>query len=210
MPRTTGLVIHSAARYDLIAWLFLLGRERAFRERLVELALLLPGETVLDVGCGTGTLAIAAKRRVGAHGTVNGIDASPEMIARATNKARKAGLQVAFKNAAVEALPFPDGSFDVVLSTLMLHHLPRKAREACALEVRRVLKPAGRALVVDFGPSQSTMTRVISHFHRHAYVELRDIVELLEKVGLSVESRGALGIRELHFVLATAPISAAR
>lgn len=203
---TTGLVLHSAARYDLIAWLFLLGRERAFREKLVALARLRPGETVLDVGCGTGTLAIAAKRRVGARGAVYGIDASPEMIARATSKARKAGLDVAFKNAMVEALPFSDGSFDVVLSTLMLHHLPSKAREACALEVRRVLKPGGRALVVDFGVKQSKMTRIISHFHRHGYVELGNMIQLVETAGLNVEASGALGLKELQFVLATAPV----
>ena len=89
---TKGLVMHSTARYyDLLTWLLTLGRERAFRDRLVDLARLAPGESVLDAGCGTGTLAIAAKRRVGPSGAVHGIDASPEMIARARRKAAKAG-----------------------------------------------------------------------------------------------------------------------
>src|SRR5579863_8391260 len=78
---TSGLVLHKAAIYDLTLWLLSLGREGAFRERVLRLARLSPGEQVLDVGCGTGTLAIAAKRHVGATGSVCGVDASSEMIA---------------------------------------------------------------------------------------------------------------------------------
>src|SRR5512138_982898 len=100
---TTGRLIHWAAGYDLLAWVFLLGRERAFRDRLAGLARLTAGEAVLDVGCGTGTLALAAKRRVGAGGVVHGVDASPEMIDRARGKARKARLEVTFETAAAEA-----------------------------------------------------------------------------------------------------------
>src|SRR4051812_9706934 len=79
-PGTKGRVLHSAAGYDALVWLLSLGRERAFRERLVRLSQLRAGQSVLDIGCGTGSLAIAAKRVVGPSGTVDGIDASPEMI----------------------------------------------------------------------------------------------------------------------------------
>src|SRR5688572_23501400 len=121
-PQTKGRVMHSEARYyDILAWMLTLGRERAFRERLVGLARVESGEAVLDVGCGTGTLAITAKRCVGAASAVYGIDASPEMIERAKRKAAKAGVQVTFQTAIVEALPFHGAQFDVVLSTLMLH-----------------------------------------------------------------------------------------
>src|SRR5437016_3532977 len=85
---TTGSVIHWARRYDALVWLLTFGRERGFRERTLDLAMLRPGDAVLDVGCGTGLLAIVAKRRVGAQGAVHGIDASPEMIARARAKTR--------------------------------------------------------------------------------------------------------------------------
>src|SRR4029453_13440692 len=91
-PETTGLVLHGTARfYDLMACVVMLGREQGFWGKVLYLAGLKTGESVLDVGCGTGTLAIAAKRRVGLTGTVYGIDPSPEMIARADRKAKKAG-----------------------------------------------------------------------------------------------------------------------
>lgn len=175
--------------------------DRAFREQLVGLAHLVGGESVLDIGCGTGTLAIVAKRRVGADGKVFGIDASPAMIARATSKAARAGIDVSFKNAVAEALPFPDARFDVVLSTLMLHHLPRNLRQQCAREVRRVLKPRGRVLAVDFGVPQRK-SGFLAHFHRHGHVEPQEIITVLDEVGLRLVQSGPVGISSLHFVLA--------
>ena len=201
VPRTKGRLIHWATAYDVVAWAFMLGRERAFRERLLDLARLKAGETVLDVGCGTGTLAIAAKRRVGPTGVVYGIDPSPEMIARAVKKARKAGVNVAFKNAVAEELPFGDSHFDAVLSTLMLHHLPRAAREAAAREMRRVLKAGGRALAVDF-PDPGKRRGLLAHFHRHGHVDPKQIIELLTNAGLTVIESGPVRVRNLQFVLA--------
>jgi ubiquinone/menaquinone biosynthesis C-methylase UbiE len=200
-PPTAGRVLHWAAGYDLLVWLFTHRSDRAFRERLAGLAHLVAGESVLDIGCGTGTLAIVAKRQVGAAGTVFGIDASPAMIARATSKAGKAGIDVAFKNAVAEALPFADAQFDVVLSTLMLHHLPRKVRQQCAREIHRVLKPQGRVLVVDFGTPQR-QSGFLAHFHRHGYVDPREIITLLNEAGLRSTERGPVGISSLQFVLA--------
>jgi ubiquinone/menaquinone biosynthesis C-methylase UbiE len=204
---TTGRVLHSAPLYDVLAWLFLRGREGLFREKLLDLACLRAGETVLDVACGTGTLAIAAKRRVGPSGAVHGIDASPAMIARATKKARTRGIEVVFQNAIVEALPYPDRYFDAVLSTLMLHHLPRNARQQCAREMRRVLKPGGRVLAVDFGEPQKKRAGLLSHFHRHGHVALGDIIEVLSDARLSVVESGAVGMKDLQFVFATIPAS---
>ncbi|HWW82310.1 MAG TPA: methyltransferase domain-containing protein [Vicinamibacterales bacterium] len=201
---TTGIVVHRAVGYDFIIWLMTLGRPRAFRDALVGLARLQPGESVLDVGCGTGSLAIAAERRVGPTGTVQGVDASPEMIDRAHRKAMNAGVTVTFRQAVAEALPFPDSTFDAVLSTVMLHHLPRKARQQCVGEIRRVLKPGGRVLVVDFASSEKQGS-LIGHFHRHGHVELRDIITLLSDEGLATTESGAVGIRNLQFALAVKP-----
>ena len=201
-PATKGLVLHWAARYDLLVWLLTRGRERAFREKLAGLAHLTPGEAVLDVGCGTGSLAIVAKRQVGPTGMMCGIDPSPAMIARARSKASKAGTDERFETAVAEALPFLAAQFDVVLSTLMLHHLPRPVRQPFVREVRRVLKPDGRLLVVDFAHAQDKRG-VLAHFHRHGHVDPRQIVSLLEEGGLRSVESGPVGISSLQYVLAT-------
>lgn len=202
-PSTTGLVLHAAARYDFLVWLALLGQEKAFRDKILRLARLKQGESVMDVGCGTGSLAIAAKRQVGSTGAVHGIDASPEMIARASKKARRAGLDIAFKNAFAQSLPFPDAQFDVVLTTLMLHHLPNRARQELAVEMRRVLKPDGRMLAVDFGGMAREKKSVLDHFHRrHGHVNFSDIIAILQEAGLEIVENGVVGIKDLQFVLA--------
>jgi ubiquinone/menaquinone biosynthesis C-methylase UbiE len=196
--------VHWAARYDFLIWLVTLGRERNLRERLLQPARLQVGESVLDVGCGTGTLAIAAKRRVGPAGSVYGIDASPAMIARAIKKAKKAGTDVTFDNGLAESLPFADARFDVVLSTVMLHHLPRQLRERGVREMRRVLRPGGRLLAVDFGPPQKG-SGPLAHFHRHGSIDRRQLVHLVTDAGLRVVESGELGMWALQFVLAEAP-----
>jgi ubiquinone/menaquinone biosynthesis C-methylase UbiE len=207
-PSTTGIVLHRAFLYDLFVWLVSLGRERDYREKALDLANLRPGESVLDIGCGTGTLAIAAKQRVGSTGRVYGVDASSEMLARATRKATKAAAEVVFQNGVVERLSFPDSQFDVVLATLMLHHLGRKARQQCADEVRRVLKPGGRVLAVDFAKPAQDKTGLLDYFHHHGYINLQDLVALLGDAGLKTIHSGAVGIGDLHFVLASAPCCA--
>lgn len=203
-PRTSGIVLHSPAIYDFTVWLALFGKEQAFRDKVLDLARLASGESILDVGCGTGTLAIAAKRRVGPNGAVHGVDASPEMLVRAEKKAKKAGVEVLFRNTLAEALPFADAQFDAVLSTVMFHHLPRKARLQCACEMRRVLKPGGRVLVVDFEGMADEKRTLLSHFHRpHGHVRLNDIISLLREAGLNTVESGPVGIRDLQFALAT-------
>ena len=205
-PRTRGIVLHSLVLYDFTVWLAFFGKEQAFRDRVLNLGRLAPGECVLDVGCGTGTLAIAAKRRVGPTGSVYGIDASLEMLGRADKKARKFGLEVLFRNGLAEALPFPNAHFDAVLNTVMLHHLPGKTRKQCAAEIKRVLKPGGRVLVVDFEGFSNQKRTFLSHFHRpHGHVSRSDIINLLSKAGLNPIESGPIGIRDLQFVLATAP-----
>jgi ubiquinone/menaquinone biosynthesis C-methylase UbiE len=198
-PSSTGLVVHWAARYDLLITLLTVGRERRFRQQLLELAHLEAGESVLDIGCGTGTLAIAAKRVVGS-GVVHGIDASPEMIARARRKAKRSGMDVVFEMAQAQSLPFPDARFDLVLSTVMLHHLPRAARAEAVRDARRVLKPGGRLLAVDF--VRRSGKGLVAHFHRHGRVDPRDLIALVTEAGLKVVESGPVGRWDLQFVLA--------
>jgi ubiquinone/menaquinone biosynthesis C-methylase UbiE len=198
-------VIHRARGYDFLVWALMLGRERTFREKTLDLVHLVEGESVLDVGCGTGTLAIAAKYRVGNLGKVTGIDASPEMIGRAKKKARKKGVEVNFQTAAAQSLPFQDAAFDVVLSTVMLHHLPHEARPMCISEIRRVLRPGGRLLVIDFGGSADQRKSLAGRLHAHAHFDLTQVIPVVKRAGLAQVESGPLGFHDMRFIRAAAP-----
>lgn len=104
---------------------------------------------MLEIGCGTGNLAILARRLYPAAEVI-GTDPDLKALARARRKAARAGLQVAFEPAYADALPFPDASFDRVLSALMLHHLPRGVKLPALREIQRVLQPGGSLHLADF------------------------------------------------------------
>jgi ubiquinone/menaquinone biosynthesis C-methylase UbiE len=148
---TEGRVIHWAAFYDALMNVVSLGREARFRRRVIEGAALQPGERVLDVGCGTGTAAVAAAKVVGERGRVHAIDPAGEMITRARKKAEKAGVDVELGVGVAESLPYPDNCMDVVMSTLAFHHLTRRLQGLAMAEIHRVLVPGGRLFIVDFG-----------------------------------------------------------
>ena len=126
----------------------LLGGDKA-RMELMDQAALRPGERVLDVGCGTGTLALALKRRQPSVDMV-AIDPDASALARARRKVERAGVAVAFEQGYADALPYPDDSFDRVFSSFMFHHLQPRERETMLREVRRVLKPGGVFHLLDF------------------------------------------------------------
>jgi ubiquinone/menaquinone biosynthesis C-methylase UbiE len=132
--------------YDLITP----ADRRRFRRNQIDLLNLREGERVLEVGCGTGVLSFLAKMIVGDGGAVEGIDIAPKMVARARQKAEKAGLPINFRVASIDELPYRDGVFDAVISSLMFHHLPLRIKERGLEEVYRVLKRGGRFLVCDF------------------------------------------------------------
>jgi ubiquinone/menaquinone biosynthesis C-methylase UbiE len=146
-------------RYDLFVWLadklLLRGKLKELRYRNLEVAQLQKGEAVLDVGCGTGTLALLAKERVGATGRVYGIDPGTEQLARARAKAARRNSSIEFQPGVIEKLAVPDQSFEVVFSTLMLHHLPEDLKQQGLAEIVRVLKPGGRLVIADFKRPQN-------------------------------------------------------
>jgi ubiquinone/menaquinone biosynthesis C-methylase UbiE len=112
---------------------------------LVELARLQPGESVLDAACGTGVVARAAAARVGATGKVTGIDLNPGMLEVARTAAGEAGQSIAWREGNLEALPFAEGSFDVVLCQQGLQFCPDKV--AVVSELHRVLRDGGRLVL---------------------------------------------------------------
>jgi ubiquinone/menaquinone biosynthesis C-methylase UbiE len=118
-------------------------------EGLVDRATIQPGHRVLEIGCGTGTLLVTvARRHPGAE--VIGIDPDPGALRRARRKANRAGLPVGLQRGFAGELPFPNGSVDRVLSSLMLHHLDDEEKARAMREIRRVLRPGGQLHLVDF------------------------------------------------------------
>jgi demethylmenaquinone methyltransferase/2-methoxy-6-polyprenyl-1,4-benzoquinol methylase/phosphoethanolamine N-methyltransferase len=158
-PHTHGSVIHWARLYDLLTRLPGMGGDARHRETL-DRADLRPGESVLDAGCGPGALAILAKERA-QDGDVYGIDPSREMIDLARKKAARRRIDAHFELAAIEDLPFPNGRFDLVVSSYMLHHLPADLKRTGMREVARVLKPGGRLLAVDITGKGSLFWRLM-------------------------------------------------
>jgi ubiquinone/menaquinone biosynthesis C-methylase UbiE len=206
-PQTRGKVIRWARWYDLGSKLLTFGRDKAIRTKALELAAIRPGEKVLDVGCGTGTLAIAARDVTGEAGEVHGIDPSPEMIEVAQKKAARSGRNVRFQAGVIEALPYPEGEFDLVLSTLMLHHLPEDLKKKGFAEVLRVLKPGGRFLAVDFGSStHSFLGHLLAALgHRHGHVNAENLAAALRESGFEDVEAGSTGIDGLWFFRGKVP-----
>jgi 2-polyprenyl-3-methyl-5-hydroxy-6-metoxy-1,4-benzoquinol methylase len=133
-------------------------REGHFKGRALERAAIRNGERVLDLACGTGTLAIeVAERTPGAR--VTGVDGDPSILTRARSKAEDAGVEVEFDEGMSSDLPYEDEAFDVVLSTLFFHHVSDAAKRRSAEELYRVLRPGGRAVIADFGRPQDPLMR---------------------------------------------------
>jgi arsenite methyltransferase len=113
-----------------------------------ELGRLLPGERVLDLGSGAGTDSLVAAQMVGPSGSVTGIDMTPEMLSKSRSAAAEMGLtNVEFVDGEAERLPFPDASFDVVISNGVIDLVPDK--DAVFSELYRVLVPGGRLQIAD-------------------------------------------------------------
>lgn len=144
--------------YDLV--MRLTTRERTFKAALIDQAGITAGQRVLDLACGTGTLAVWLKLR-GADTEVHGIDGDAEILRLAVSKARRSGADVTFSNALSNALPYPDAYFDRVLSSLFFHHLHASDKDATATEVLRVIKPGGELHVADWGKAANFGMRLL-------------------------------------------------
>jgi ubiquinone/menaquinone biosynthesis C-methylase UbiE len=121
---------------------------QASKRLILERIALAPGMAVLEVGCGPGTDVFDMVELVGPTGRLVGLDASEVMLAEARRRAKKFDVPITFEVGDVEALPFPDGTFDVCRAERVLEHLPDAER--ALTEMVRVTRPGGRIVVFDF------------------------------------------------------------
>lgn len=136
------------------------GLGERWRDAVIGVAALTGSETVIDVGCGTGTLPVLLKRRYPLL-RVAAVEPDGRSLEIARVKAASWGVEIDFRQALAEALPFADASFDVGFCSLMLHHVPTDVKRALLRELRRVLRPAGRLVVVDFAPPSPWPLRIL-------------------------------------------------
>ena len=182
--------------YDRLCRLLGMGdRMRAFEVRVIGPV---AGKRVLEVGCGTGELLRAVSRGATPARLV-GLDPDQGMLDQAGAKFRASGVAAELVLGYAEALPFPDGSFDVVLSSLMFHHLDAATKRTALREWRRVLAPGGVLVLVDFGAPRSALLRALTWPARLGLFEqvaenLRGRVPaLLAEAGFSSEEVGRYG-----------------
>ena len=172
--------------YDPIARL--MGGDRVRRD-LTQQANIKSGQRILDIGCGTGTLALQLKKEF-ADVEVIGLDPDPKALRRAESKAARVGVSVQFDQGFADELPYESNSFDRVLSSLMFHHLDKPTREKTLTEVVRVLKPGGSLHLVDFATtgdgdshgSHGLHSHVMNLFHSKDRVESISDTRTLELI----------------------------
>lgn len=187
-PADQGALIRWPKRYDLLVGLALAGRGNRVRADIADAISLQPGHSVLDVGCGTGTLTLALAQRAGPTGRTEGVDASAEMIAAAQQKANHQQIPVRFQVAAAQALPYPDETFDAVATSLMIHHLPAADRIGVLKQMLRVLRPGGQLVIAEFqAPTWPLARQLTEHLlgHDMAANDLDDIRGLAAAAGVS-------------------------
>lgn len=196
--------------YDLYMKRITLGRENALRMMTVNLAQVKPGDCVLEVGCATGTLTLAAKRQAGPTGNVFGIDIIPGMIERSKQKAAQANLDVTFQLGSIENIIFPENHFDVVMCSFMIFHMSEKVRNKGIEEIYRVLKPQGKLLVLDLALPPNPVSRrilklLLGFMLKHDLKELQPIMESsgFSQIEISQAKYRVFGLPILSFVRGT-------
>ena len=183
--------------YDLMTRL--MGADQA-RRGLLDQAQIRPGHRILDIGCGTGSLSIQVKRLHPGTDVV-GLDPDPKALARASRKAARATVSIQFDQGFGDELPYPDGSFDRVLSSLMFHHVRTDEKVKTLRAVRRVLKPGGEFHMLDFEGPEKGAHGILSRL-LHSNQRLKDnsemrVLHFMTEAGFAEPKK--VGHREMFF-----------
>ena len=162
MTRRTEIT--PALRFNVLTPLYdcvvrLTTRESVFKRRLVDAAAIQNGESVLDVGCGTGTLLREIVRRE-SLALVTGLDADPAILEIAQRKLANADTAGQLVQGYSTEMPFADDTFDHVVSTLFFHHLRREDKRCTIEEIMRVLRPGGSVQIADWGQPTGLLQRL--------------------------------------------------
>jgi ubiquinone/menaquinone biosynthesis C-methylase UbiE len=203
---TRGHTLGAPHLYDASVSLFFLGRRRSSFAALIQAADVRPGQQVLDVGCGTGYLARLLAQTVGNSGLVIGVDASPEMIRYASRQAARTS-NCQFQVGTAEALSVPSDQFDVVVSSLFMHHLPPDLQRAALREMWRVLRPGGTLLIAEAHVPRDSGWQLLARLH--GYDRMAQAVPDLERMMVDAnfeQLRGGEAPPWLRYVRAAKPV----
>lgn len=145
--------------YDVLCSIF--GFGGGLKRKALAIAAIRDGETVLDIGCGTGVFLKMAAKRISSARFI-GVDPDADALRIAEKRLRKYESIVVLKKGFAEELPIESGSVDVCVSSLAFHHMPDAAKKKAVAEIFRVLRPGGRVLIADFGKAESTSRFIVS------------------------------------------------
>jgi ubiquinone/menaquinone biosynthesis C-methylase UbiE len=199
--RPKGTTIDHFRLNEVVSQIAFAGRRGRVYRRIMSLSGVRPGDSVLDVGCSSGYLARKLARAAGPAGRVTGVDPSAAAVGYAR---RRAPGTMTFAVGTAQDLGLADRSFDVVTSTLTMHHVPARKRQAAFGEMYRVTRPGGRLLVADFNPARRPL-----RLHpgggrmQHAAATVGSLEELAATAGYRVEASGELPL--LRYVVAVRP-----